>query len=64
LIRKVGQTRFAFLVAKKLDMYAELYVDVLIPKGSTSFKDIDNKLKTVCDALSFAWTSSKKLDSG
>jgi len=64
LIRKVGQTRFAFLVAKKLDMYAELDLDVLIPKGSTSFKDIDNKLKTVCDAFSLPGQAPRNSTAG
>ena len=46
-----GRT-FYFLVARRLDMYAQLHIDVLVPPRSRGFRDIDNKLKVICDALS------------
>ncbi len=42
---------FIALVTKNLDTYAELNINFYVP-SNTSFKDIDNKLKTICDALS------------
>jgi hypothetical protein len=39
------------LVSGKWNMYVELSLNVLIPHNSLSFGDIDNKLKTLFDAL-------------
>jgi Holliday junction resolvase RusA-like endonuclease len=43
--------RFRFLVTKQLRMYVDLRVQFLVPPKSRSFKDIDNKLKTLFDSL-------------
>lgn len=51
LNHSVNRKKFVFLVAKSLNMYAELSIQVLMPQKSISFKDIDNKLKTLFDAL-------------
>jgi hypothetical protein len=32
-------------------MYAKLNIQVLVQESDRRFKDIDNKLKTICDAL-------------
>lgn len=42
---------FVFLVTDELDMYVKLDIQVLVPQKDRRFKDIDNKLKTICDAL-------------
>jgi hypothetical protein len=39
------------LVSGKWNMYVELDINVLVPHNSMSFGDIDNKLKTLFDAL-------------
>ena len=52
LSTNVGGNVYYFLVARSLDMYAELQITVLVPPSGRSFRDIDNKLKVICDALS------------
>jgi hypothetical protein len=52
LSTKVGDNVYYFLVARSLEMYAELRIKVLVPPSGRSFRDIDNKLKVICDALS------------
>jgi hypothetical protein len=47
---KIGLNNYVFLVSSNLNMYVELNINFLIPR-KTSFQDIDNKLKTLCDAL-------------
>lgn len=51
---------FLYLVSEKLEQYVELDVVFLIPKQSRNFKDIDNKLKGLCDALTIPRTSKSK----
>jgi hypothetical protein len=51
LRQKVNGNDFVWLVTKRLDMYAQLDIQVLIHSKDRTFRDIDNKLKTVCDAL-------------
>ncbi len=46
----VGGFDFFHLVSKHFNMYAELDLNILIPT-SINFGDIDNKLKTLFDAL-------------
>lgn len=61
LRKKINGVSCVFLVTKKLHMYVELSINVLIPwnkkppakSASPFFRDIDNKLKTLCDALFF-----------
>jgi hypothetical protein len=48
-INKSGK-HFICLATKEMDMYVELDIKFYVPTN-TSFKDIDNKLKTICDAL-------------
>jgi Holliday junction resolvase RusA-like endonuclease len=48
-VQKPGKN-FVCLVRKTLDMYVELQFNFYLPMN-TSFRDIDNKLKTFCDAL-------------
>jgi|ERR1035437_261645 hypothetical protein len=43
---------FICLVRSKMSTYVELNINFYVPKN-TSFCDIDNKLKTICDALQF-----------
>jgi hypothetical protein len=50
LYKEKLKKNFICLVTKDLDMYVELKVNFYVPKG-TPFRDIDNKLKTICDAL-------------
>ena len=50
LYKKISGKDFIYLVSKDLDMYVVLKFNFFLPKY-TSFRDIDNKLKTFCDAL-------------
>ena len=51
LKKTIDGRKFVFLVSKALDMYAKLDIQVLVYSKDRKFKDIDNKLKTICDAL-------------
>lgn len=55
LLRKVGNFSFAPLVAERIALIAELYISLLRPESPgaiiTQSGDIDNRLKTLLDAL-------------
>jgi hypothetical protein len=51
-LRQRGKdNQFVWLVTNRLAMYAKLDIQALVYRKDRGFKDIDNKLKTVCDAL-------------
>ncbi|MEO6882541.1 MAG: hypothetical protein ABI199_00800 [Bacteroidia bacterium] len=49
--KTVNKYDFFFLVSDKWNMYVELDLKILIPHDYKGFGDIDNKLKTLFDAL-------------
>jgi hypothetical protein len=61
LYRKHLQKHFICLVRENMHTYAELSINFYVPKN-TSFNDIDNKLKTICDALQLPNKSTNKND--
>jgi len=52
---------FICLAKANLNMYVELSFNFFVPKD-TSFRDIDNKLKTLCDALKLPDKRKRKED--
>ena len=62
LFQKRHGKNFICLATSNLDMYVELSFNFFVPKN-TSFRDIDNKLKTLCDALKLPDKRKRKKDS-
>jgi hypothetical protein len=57
--KKVGGIEFVPCISRKLEMRAELHIDLLsaaLPGGMLRSGDIDNRLKTLLDALSIPTT--------
>ena len=51
LYKKVGNNDFIHLVTNKLNMFVNLKIQIYSKYRNRSFKDIDNKLKIIFDAL-------------
>jgi hypothetical protein len=69
LFKAVDNKNFICLVSTDLKMYVDLHVDIFSAYKNRSFKDIDNKLKIIFDALQIPqkkaelpnnWTQSGK----
>jgi Holliday junction resolvase RusA-like endonuclease len=58
----IDNKNFFCLVSHKLNMYVDLRIQLYSKYGNTSFKDIDNKLKMIFDALQIPFTKNDILN--